>query len=391
MWKKERVGTITGMFEDLNPIWVDTPDGVGAAADAAEAAGHLALDTEADSLHSYFHKTCLIQVAAGDGNFVIDPLALEAESLNPLWRLVENPDLPVLMHGSDYDIRVLDRDYDVRIRGLVDTQIMAQALGEPRTGLAALLEKELGVVLDKRHQRADWGRRPLTSSQVLYAAADTAFLESLAVRLRDRLRSMGRWEWAVEDFRRLEQVRHHPVEPDPLSFERVKGVRALRGKARDRAFTIFEWREQEAQRLDIPPFKVLGTKQLVALAETAPGSNEELAGINGLGPRFVRRWGARILKTVSRPYDAPERVRRPKHPDLSATEVRRIKHLSAVRDEVAADLGLDPGLVCPRACVTAVASYSPRCESSGDLQDAGLVGWRLEILGPKFIEVLADE
>jgi ribonuclease D len=379
------------MIEDLNPIWVDTSEGVKAAAEAAETEGHLALDTEADSLHSYFHKTCLIQVTAGDGNFVIDPLALEPDSLTPLWRVVEDPDVPVLMHGSDYDIRVLDRDYDVRIRGLVDTQIMAQVLGEPKTGLAAMLDKELEVVLDKRHQRADWGRRPLKPSQIAYAAADTAFLEPLAVRLRERLRAMGRWEWAEEDFLRLEQVRHRSVEPDPLAFERVKGVRALRGRARDRVFGLFQWRDREAQRLDIPPFKVLGNRQLVALAETAPESREKLEGIDGLGPRFVHRWGEMILKIVNRPQGAPQRVRRTRQPDLSAAEVRRVKLLSAARDEVAAELGLEPGMVCPKACVTAVASRSPRCASSADLQDAGLDGWRLEVLSEKLLEVFAAE
>jgi len=379
------------MIEDLKPIWVDTREGVEAAATTAEAAGHLALDTEADSLHSYFHKTCLIQVTAEEGNFIIDPLALEPESLIPLWRLVEDPDYPVLMHGSDYDIRVLDRDYDVRIRGLVDTQIMAQVLGEPKTGLAALLGLELEVELDKRHQKADWGRRPLTSSQVAYAAADTAFLEPLAVRLRERLHDLGRWDWAEEDFRRLEQVRHRSAEPDPLAFERVKGVRALRGTARDRAFRIFEWREQAAQRLDIPPFKVLGNRQLVALAETAPDTNAKLAKIEGLGPRFIKRWGAQVLKALHRPDRAPERVRRQRQPDLTAAEVRRVKALSTVRDEVASELGLESGLVCPRACVTAVASHSPRCAVSGDLRDAGLGGWRLELLGEKFLEVFAAE
>ena len=246
------------MLNDLNPIWVDTRAGVDEVAAAARSAGWLALDTEADSLHSYFHKTCLVQVTADNRNFVIDPLAMDSSDLDPLWEVVEDPGIPVLMHGSDYDIRVLDRDYDTRIRGLVDTQAMAQVLGEPKTGLAALLEIEEGVVLDKRHQRADWGQRPLTRSQVAYAAADTAFLGSLAAKLRARLEDLGRWEWAREEFRKLEQVRHNPVEPDPLAFERVKGVRPLRGEDRDRAFTLFQWREAEAQKLDVPPFKVLG-------------------------------------------------------------------------------------------------------------------------------------
>jgi ribonuclease D len=378
-------------MSELNPLWIDTPDGVREAADRCASANRVALDTEADSMHSYFHKVCLIQVSANGHHMVVDPLALDPDDLQPLWRVVSDPAVPILMHGADYDIRILDRDYGVRIAGLQDTQIMAQVLGEPKTGLAALLEKELAVVLDKKHQRADWGRRPLTRSQVAYAAADTAYLEGLAVRLRERLRSMGRWEWAVEDCCRLEQVRHRQPEPDPLAFERIKGVRALSGTARDRAFELFEWRDREAQRLDVPPFKVFGNKQLVALAETAPDSATALAEVDGLGSRFVRRWGAEVLKILKKPRSAPDRPRRSRQPELSAAVVRRVKLLSAARDEIAAELGLEPGLVCPRACVTAVASRSPRCASRRDLQDAGLDGWRLEVLGSKLLEAIEDQ
>jgi len=307
------------MHEDLNPVWVDSRQGVSEAATAARKAGWMALDTEADSLHSYFHKTCLIQVTAGGTNFVIDPLALDSEDLDPLWEVVEVSGIPMLMHGSDYDIRVLDRDYDTRIRGLVDTQIMAQILGEPKTGLAALLEKELGLTLDKKHQRANWGKRPLTASQVAYAAADTAHLENLAKLLRTRLEGLHRWNWAEEDFRRLEQVRHRPVDPNPLAFERVKGVRALRGQARDRAFSLYEWREGEAQKLDIPPFKVLGNKTLVGMAETPPTEKNELMKVNGIGPRFARRWGDRVLQILRQPKRAPRWKRTPRPPEPSPT------------------------------------------------------------------------
>ena len=379
------------MIRDLDPVWVDTAEGVDTTAAAIERAGWMALDTEADSLHSYFHKVCLIQVTAGDENYVIDPLVLDPEELAPLWAHVEDGGVPVLMHGADYDIRVLDRDHDTRIRGLVDTQIMAQLLGEPKTGLAALLAKEADVTLDKRHQRADWGHRPLTPSQIAYAAADTAYLRHLSRRLRDRLRDRGRWEWAEQEFSKLEGVRHRAVEPDPLAFERVKGVRALRGAARNRAFTLFEWRDAEARRIDIPPFKVLGNKPLVALAETPPKTPRELAKIDGIGPRFVRRWGRPVLAAIGRPDPAPERRRRQRQPDLSASEVRRIKRLSAVRDEVAADLGLEPGLVCSRATIQAVATRSPRCASSGDLAEAGLAGWRLAQLGPRFLDAISED
>jgi ribonuclease D len=160
----------------LTPEWIDTSDGVHRAAERCARAKRIALDTEADSMHSYFHKVCLIQVSANGHHMVIDPLAMDAADLRPLWEVVGDPGVPVLMHGADYDIRILDRDYDARVCGLQDTQIMAQLLGEEKTGLAALLEKELGVVLDKKYQRADWGRRPLKEAQLAYAAADTAHL-----------------------------------------------------------------------------------------------------------------------------------------------------------------------------------------------------------------------
>jgi len=379
------------MLDDLDPIWVDTREGVEAAAGASSAAGRIALDTEADSLHSYFHKTCLVQLTANDRHFVIDPLALNEGDLAPLWQVVEDPAVPVLMHGSDYDIRVLDRDFGTRIRGLVDTQIMAQILGEEKTGLAALLEQEEGVVLDKRHQRADWGRRPLTRSQVAYAAADTAYLERLAARLGERLRELGRWDWAVEEFRRLEEVRYHPPEPNPLAFERVKGVRALRGDARDRAFTLFEWREGEAQRLDVPPFKVLGNQTLLALAEQAPATAADLARVSGIGPRFIRRWGRDVLLDIAQPKRAPAWTRGPRRAEIPPKVTRRMKRLAEVRNEIAAELGLEPGLVCAKSCALGVASHEPRCASADDLERAGLGGWRLALLGPRFITALADE
>jgi ribonuclease D len=292
------------------------------------------------------------------------------------------------MHGADYDIRVLDRDYGARVHGLQDTQIMAQLLGEEKTGLAALLEKELGVHLDKRHQRADWGRRPLTRSQVTYAAADTAYLGALVERLRGRLEELGRWPWAVEEFQSLEQVRYSAPEPDPLAFERIKGARALRGEARDRLFSLHGWREGMAQALDVPPFKVLGNRQLMLLAEDPPADSAALGAVEGIGPRAVRRWGRELLRFVKHPHRAPDRLKLPRLPNPPPEVRRRLKNLLAARDARAKALGLQEGLVCSRSCAEAVAARQPRCMSAGDLEDAGLRGWRLEVLGEPFLVAL---
>ncbi len=369
----------------LRPRWIDTPDGVREVAEAVRRAGRMALDTEADSLHSYFHKTCLIQVTAAGRHFLVDPLALDRNDLAPLVEVVADPGIPTLMHGADYDVRVLDRDLGARIRGLEDTQIMAQLLGEPRTGLAALLEKELGVRLDKRHQRADWGRRPLPAGMLAYAAADTAHLEALNGRLRRRLERLGRWAWAEEEFRRLEAVRYERPEPDPLAFERIKGVRRLRGPARDRAHALWAWRDREARRLDVPPFKILGNRQLPALAEEPPRDLDGLAGVEGLGPRFVRRWGSAVLSVLEQPEPAPARVRGggPRRIELSTEQARRLKALAAARDEAASGLGIEPGLLCPRAVLEALAA----CPDT-DPGTCGLSGWRLAVLGERFRAIL---
>jgi ribonuclease D len=342
-------------------------------------------------MHSYFHKVCLIQVSANGHHMVIDPLAVDPGNLCPLWEVVGDPAIPVLMHGADYDIRILDRDYGIRVAGLQDTQIMAQLLGEKKTGLAALLEKELGVVLDKKHQRADWGRRPLKTGQIAYAAADTAHLGDLVDRLKTRLEKMHRWSWAEEEFRKLERVRHSAAELDPLAFERIKGARSLRGRARDRLFSLHEWRDQQARSRDIPPFKILGNKVLMAMAEDPPSELEELAEIEGLGSRAMRSWGRALLRVIERPRRAPDRVRTPRPPAPDAAVRRRLRRLLASRDERAEALGIQPGLLCPRGVAEKVASHEPPCRSKDELAKAGLEGWRLETLADVFLDAIAEE
>jgi len=379
------------MSNELHPIWIDTPNGVRETAERCVRAHWFALDTEADSMHSYFHKVCLIQVTADDRHVVIDPLALEPEDLEPLWKVVGDASLPVLMHGADYDVRILDRDYGIRVAGLEDTQIMAQLLGEEKTGLAALLEKELGVQLDKKFQRADWGRRPLRPELLSYAASDTAYLRELVDRLCARLEEQGRWSWAVEEFRKLEGVRHTANEPDPAAFERIKGSRALRGADRDRLFTLHRWRERQARSLDVPPFKVLGNQQLMTMATDPPEDLDGLNDVQGVGPRAVRRWGRELLRYIRLPEPAPERVSNYRAPTPEPAVRKRIKRLRAARDAKATDLGLQGGLVCPRGCVDAVAAREPICRTKDDLVSAGLEGWRLEVVGEAFLAALTED
>ncbi len=375
------------MTDALNPHWIDEPGAIGDLAGRCRTAGVFAMDTEADSMHSYFHKVCLVQVSVEGEHMVIDPLAVEPGALTPLWDVCGDPEIAVLMHGADYDIRVLDRDYEAEIHGLQDTQIMAMLLGEKKTGLAALLESFFGIGLDKRYQRADWGRRPLTESMVTYAAADTAHLEVLVGLLRGRLEVLGRWEWAKEDFRRLEGVRHQTVERDPRAFERVKGVNALRGAARDRAFTLVEWREAQAQARDLPPFKILGNQPLLQMAQSVPEGPKAMGKVPGIGPRFVGRYGKAVAELLGEPQEAPEWQRPQRRPPGNPATKKRMAQLIKARDAIAEGLEIDGAVLCPRATMEAAAELGTVVDA-GALETAGLRGWRLGVVGEAFVEAL---
>ncbi len=378
------------MLHELEPQWIDTERGVQRLSEACSRSGVFALDTEADSLHSYFHKVCLIQVTVENQHALIDPLALEAQGLKPLLQAVADPQTTVIMHGADYDIRVLDRDFSARVKGLLDTQIMAQMLGEAKTGLAALLENEFTIALDKKFQRADWGRRPLSPAMSAYAAADTAFLSDLAARLRERLLALGRWTWAREDCARLEEVRYVPPVEDPLAFERVKGVSALKGSSRDRASSLWLWREAEARRRNLPPFKVLGNQPLLEMAVDPPQTPGEMIRIRGVGERFVRYSGHDVTQLLRQPEPAPRKAgrRRAFEPDANAR--LRTKKLLGARDGVATELGLEPGLLCPKGTVVSLSEGAEPAVSLSQLEARGLIGWRLQVLGGPFLRALNE-
>jgi len=310
--------------------------------------GPLALDTEADSLHNYPDKVCLIQLHAGGAGYLIDPLA--GFDLSPLAPLLGDPELPKILHGADYDLRVLHRDFGFEVRGLFDTMIAARLVGETSFGLAALLERHFGVGLDKRYQRADWARRPLPSAMARYAALDTLYLQPLAERLERELRRLGRKAWADEEFRRLEGVRWRD-EPDPEAYRRIKGAAALGRRGLAALRELAARRESEARRRGRPPFKVLGNDALVRLAGALPEQ------------------------------DLPElRLRRrPRH---GPGHDGRLRRLCRERDALAASLGLEPAVLAAKPVLEEVLLCLERGEQPGTVPD--LRRWQAELLRPAF-------
>ncbi|MGH7702491.1 MAG: ribonuclease D [Gemmatimonadales bacterium] len=352
----------------------------------------LAVDTEAASFHRYLDRIYLIQVSSRGMTAIIDPLAMA--SLDPLGAALIDPAVEIVFHDADYDLRILDRDYGLRATNLFDTRIAAQLLNEPGLGLAALLEKHLGVRLNKKYQRADWSRRPLTPPMLEYAAADTRYLPELRDLLRERLDSAGRWAWAKEEFQLLEEVRWTPSGPPGEAYLRLKGAKALRGRSLLLLQELFAWREENARRLDRAPFRVLNNEALVAIAQAAPGDLAALGQVPGLSPETVSRRGDELLAAVARGVAAPpsaipvfERSRRlPPDPVFDAA----LERLKTARNQAAERLDLAPGVLCPNGILEAIARARP---STVEEMKAlpGVRRWQVNALGMDLLEALGEE
>jgi len=346
--------------------------------------GPLSVDSEADSLHHYHEKVCLVQVSIGGRDLLIDPLAgLDAE---PLRRPLEDPGLRKILHGADYDLRVLHRDFGLEIRGLFDTMVAARLVGEKSFGLAALLDRFLGVKLEKKFQRADWSIRPLPPEMEQYAVLDTRYLEPLAACLEQRLTGLGRNEWAAEEFRRLEKVRWNPEGRSGDAYLRIKGAKALDARGLAVLRELAGWRDARARKRDVPLFRVARDEVLSELADRSrKGPASGWFPVRGLGRRWSEGSGRReLLETIERGLAVPEAelpaVPRKRSRRKSRAEEERIRRLCRKRDGLAGTLGLEPSVLASRA----VLQEALNClDGGGDLEGVpGLRRWQLGILEP---------
>ena len=211
-----------------SPRYVDTPKELAEFISAVQRESRVGVDTEAASFHRYRDRIYLLQISSPTQTALIDPVAIAAQDLGPVGALLADPQLEKIFHDADYDLRVLDRDYGFHAARLFDTRVAAQLAGEPAIGLAALLEKYVGVKLDKEHQKADWSIRPLTSPMLAYAAADTQHLLALRDALEPRLTALGRLAWAAEEFKQVESLRWTaPAGSGDDSYLRLKGAKGL--------------------------------------------------------------------------------------------------------------------------------------------------------------------
>lgn len=368
---------------------ITTNQQVAELADILSQQKEIAVDLEMDSLHHYQEKVCLIQVSTRSQNWLIDPLA--CRDLQPLAAPLGDPELLVVMHGSDYDIRSLHRDFGIVVSNLFDTMIASRFLGITEFGLAALLNARFGIELDKKYQKADWSKRPLSREMSAYAVADTSDLLPLYDQLQGELLQKNRLEWCLEECRLVCQARVNEKE-GPL-FLYCKGAGKLKGRSLAILEELLQLRDALSRELDRPPFKVLSAETLMEIAEVRPRSIHDLSGIKGMSPGQTGRHATGLLAAVMRGLELPE-DKLPHFPQTRRAEVtertkERIKNLKSWRQYFSSTHALDPGVLAPNWLLEEVAELSgveiTELDTITDMRQ-----WQKQLFGGDLINVLAQ-
>lgn len=372
------------------PLYLDTPDGVDRFLSGLTGVRSIAIDTEGASFHRFVDRIYLLQLSTAQHEAVIDPLPIGTP--HKLGTLIEDPAVEVVLHDADYDLRLLHQDYGWQVRNLFDTRVAAQLLGIRAFGLAALLEQFFNVRLDKKHQRADWSMRPLTADMLDYAAQDTRHLLGLRDRLHRELEQKGRLHWAQEEFARAEGTRWEHDANDQ-AFLRLKGARDLTRRELARLRELVQWRDAIAAELDRATFRVASNEVLLDLSRSAPNSRDALFSTKGF-PRGMNETRAQdALSAIARGNAVPdaELPRFPKSPrwDKDPEFDERVARLKTVRDRVAGELDLDPGVLCSRDRMEAVARRKPRHVDEFEAITE-LRRWQVEVLGAAFVKALGN-
>ena len=350
----------------------------------------IGVDLEADSMFHYQEKVCLVQISTQRLNLLIDPLSVE--DLSPLVPVFADTRTRKILHGSDYDIRSLYRDFGIEVHSLFDTQIAARFLGFRETSLANLLYEKLHVSSDKKYQKKDWSQRPLPAPMLQYGVQDTCHLLSLAGILERELMEKDRLFCVEEECELLSSVRPNSSKKRPF-FPGFKGAARLDPRSLAVLENVLVLRDQLAKRRDCPHFKVLGNKPIIEIAQIKPVTKTDLAGIKDLSLKQIDRMGGAIIKMVRKGLNLPDDAL-PVYPKkswqrLRSKETARVKVLKSWREHVCGKWGVDSAVICTNAQIQAIAMANPgRPEEMEGIK--GVRKWQIKLFGPQICHVLEE-
>ena len=376
---------------DLTYKMINSPRKLENFVRAIENEKAVGVDLEADSMYHFKEKVCLVQMAAENLNVVIDPLIVK--DLSPLKPIFERRDICKIFHGADYDVRSLYRDFGITIHNLFDTELACRFLGFPESGLEAVLKKKFAVTLDKRFQRKDWSKRPLSPDMIAYAAEDARYLLPLAQSLKTELDEKNRLGWVYEECEYLSRVRPITTNDQPL-YMNFKGA----GKLDPRSLAVLEallgFRRQVARRKDKPLFRIFGNRSLVELAGKKPLDLTQLEKSGALSARQISMYGREVLTAIQGamklPAEALPVYLRKKGPRVPLKVAGRIKALRNWRDKQVQKLAIDPALICTKALISSIALQRPlKLSELAAIKE--MKNWQRKEFGKDIVNVLRQE
>jgi len=363
---------------------VDTPEALEALATDLQRQYRIAVDTESNSLHAYRERLCLIQFSTDEVDYLVD--ALVFDDLAPLQPVFETPHIEKIFHAVEYDVICLYRDFGIICNNIFDTMVAARTLGYSAVGLGSLLTAKFGIVVNKRYQKADWAKRPLTRDMLDYARLDTHHLTPLRDILAIELIEKKLTPFAAEDFARLGRVDRNNHRSHRRAWERVSGAQQLSGAQLAILDELCQWRERTAEKLNRPPFKVVSDDRLLSLTLTAPAGRAGLAEA-GLTSLQVERFGSGLLQALRR-GEAGEPIQFPhNHVRPPESVLRRLERLKEWRKKTAASMGVESDIVLPRGHMAAIAEQGPR--SLDELHEVmSDLPWRFRHFGDEILKTL---
>jgi ribonuclease D len=369
------------------PRLLTAPADLATFANRIAAAGRVALDTEFVWERTYRPALAVVQLAVDDECVLVDPLALE--DLSPLFPALQDPAVPVIVHGGGQDLEIMAQMMGTPMRGVVDTQVVAAYLGYgAQVGLGALLERVLKVRIKKTQTYSDWTRRPLTPAQLAYALVDVAHLLDLWDRMRAEIEERERLAWVEEELHELEDPARYAPPPDTDRYQWVKGWQRLDGQDLAVLRSLAAWRERAARRANVRPNLMLNDIVLTTMAGHPPTTLDELRQVRGMSGGNVERHGRDLLAAIAEgqacPRDqwpaAPERSR--SQPSGLLALLRTALQTVAARHRIAAEV------IANGRDLEALAAAS-RGSAEPDL--AVLRGWRRELVGETLCAIARGE
>lgn len=380
------------------PLYVDTDPELVRLAHRLLGEAAIAVDTESNPLFAYRERLCLIQISTPLEDCIVDPLA--GIDLDPLVPVFADPGILKIFHDAEFDVLMLKRSHAFEIGAIFDTKVAVASLGYPTVGLAPLLKTFYGVLLDKKLQRSDWGKRPLTDQQLEYASKDTRYLLPLAEKLRKELHEKGVLNCleVAAECRRLAGLIPEVRVFNPDEFMKIKGADDLNGTQRRVLRELFVMRHEIADRLDRPAFKVLANEVLLRLARAQPQSEEDLRRQKIFSHRVREQHGAEVLATVRRavrlaPLDEAKLPRAPGDIGSRLNDEQRATYdaLRVWRKAAAASRGTDASLVLLRRTMFELSRLRPRPQNLDDLAASGLLEpWRVRHHGAGILRALNE-